>query len=198
LKKCPIFGERKQEMVNFEIKTGIILLAEPFMMDPNFRRTALLLCEHSTHGSLGFVLNRPTNSRIDELIDDFPEFNCPVFWGGPVQTDTLHYLHLAGDLLTDSIQVADGVYWGGEFEELRFLVRSGLILPDQIRFFLGYSGWDEGQLLDETASGSWVPAEMHPNYLFKSQPEMLWQQVMYNKGDSFSVIASIPDGVDWN
>lgn len=185
-------------MVNFEIKTGIILLAEPFMMDPNFRRTALLLCEHSAHGSLGFVMNRPTNSRIDELMDDFPEFDCPVFWGGPVQTDTLHYLHLAGDLMADSIQVADGVYWGGAFEELKFLVRSGLILPDQIRFFLGYSGWDEGQLLDETSSGSWVPAEMHPNYLFKSQPELLWQQVMYNKGNAYSVIASIPDGADWN
>jgi len=122
-------------MVNFEIKTGIILLAEPFMMDPNFRRTALLLCEHSAHGSLGFVMNRPTNSRIDELMDDFPEFDCPVFWGGPVQTDTLHYLHLAGELLADCIQVADGVYWGGAFEELKFLVRSGLILPDQIPLF---------------------------------------------------------------
>ncbi len=185
-------------MVNYEIKNGVILLAEPFMLDPNFRRAAVLLCEHSPEGSLGFIMNRPTDTSIDQLIEDFPEFHSPVFWGGPVQTDTLHYIHNVGDLLDDSIRIADGVHWGGDFEKLKFLITSSLILPENIRFFMGYSGWDEGQLLDEMATGSWVPADMHPNYLFKSKPEMLWQQVMYNKGDAYSVIAFMPDTASWN
>lgn len=185
-------------MVNYEIKNGIILLAEPFMLDPNFRRAAVLLCEHSPEGSLGFIMNRPTDRRIDELIEDFPEFNSNAFWGGPVQTDTIHYVHNVGNLLEDSIKIADGVFWGGDFDKLRFLVDSGLITPSNIRFFMGYAGWDEGQLMDEMATGSWVPADMHPNYVFKSKPEMLWQQVMYNKGDAYSVIAYMPDSANWN
>lgn len=185
-------------MVNYEIKNGIILLAEPFMLDPNFRRSAVLLCEHSSEGSVGFIMNRPTDTRVDQLIEDFPEFNSPIFWGGPVQTDTLHYIHSAGDLLEGSIYVTEGVYWGGDFEKLKFLIHSKLIQPDNIRFFMGYSGWDEGQLIDEMATGSWVLADMHPNYLFKSNPEHLWQQVMYNKGDAYSVIAFMPDTASWN
>lgn len=185
-------------MVNYEIKNGIVLLAEPFMLDPNFRRAAVLLCEHSPEGSLGFIMNRPTDRRIDELIEDFPEFDSTTFWGGPVQTNTIHYLHNVGSLLEDSIKIADGVFWGGDFEKLKFLINSGLVTPTNIRFFMGYAGWDEGQLIDEMATGSWVPADMHPNYIFKSKPEMLWQQVMYNKGDAYSVIAFMPDTANWN
>lgn len=190
--------QRKRAMVNYEIKNGIVLLAEPFMLDPNFRRAAVLLCEHSPEGSLGFIMNRPTDRRIDELIEDFPEFDSTTFWGGPVQTNTIHYLHNVGSLLEDSIKIADGVFWGGDFEKLKFLISSGLVTPTNIRFFMGYAGWDEGQLIDEMATGSWVPADMHPNYIFKSKPEMLWQQVMYNKGDAYSVIAFMPDTANWN
>lgn len=185
-------------MVKYEIKNGIILLAEPFMLDPNFRRAAVLLCEHSPEGSVGFVINRPTEYRIDELLEDFPEFDSIVYQGGPVETNTIHYLHNVGDLLEDCAIVSDGVYWGGDFDKLKFLISSGLITPDNIRFYVGYSGWDEGQLSDEMATGSWVPADMHPNYVFKTNPDSLWQQVMHNKGDVYSVIATMPDTANWN
>ena len=78
-------------MVRQEVASGKVLLAEPFMLDPNFKRSAVLLCEHSEEGSVGFIMNKPLNMRIDELIDGFPEFDSEVFFGGPVQTDTIHY-----------------------------------------------------------------------------------------------------------
>ena len=185
-------------MIGEDIKQGNILLAEPFMLDPNFKRSAVLLCEHSHEGTVGFILNKPLNMRIDELVDGFPEFDSEVLFGGPVQTDTIHYIHNVGNLLEDSREVIDGVYWGGDFEKLKFLISSKLIQPHNIRFFVGYSGWSEGQLVDEMGYGSWVVAEMHANYLFKSNPQELWQQVMENKGDTFSVIAQLPDGLSWN
>ncbi|MBL7792479.1 MAG: YqgE/AlgH family protein, partial [Saprospiraceae bacterium] len=132
-------------MVREEVKNGSLLIAEPFMLDPNFKRAAVLLCEHSPEGSIGFILNKPLGMRIDELIEDFPEFDSEVFFGGPVQTDTIHYIHCVGDLLEESVKLTDGVYWGGDFEKLKFLISSQLILPQDIRFFLGYSGWSEGQ-----------------------------------------------------
>ncbi len=177
-----------------KVKIGDILLAEPFMLDPNFKRAVVLLCSHShEEGSIGYILNRPLDMRIDELIDDFPEFDSMAFFGGPVQTDTIHYVHNLGELVEDSIKISDGVYWGGNFEKLKFLISSGLILPHNIRFFVGYSGWSESQLDDEMDYGSWVLADMHANYLFKTKPDELWQQVMYNKGDAYTVISQMPE-----
>lgn len=186
-------------MVEKDIESGVVLLAEPFMLDPNFRRSAVLLCEHSPEdGSVGFIMNKPLRMRIDELIEDFPEFDSEVFFGGPVQTDTIHYIHNVGDMLEDSRMVVDGVYWGGDFSKLKFLISSQLILPENIRFFVGYSGWSEGQLADEMNIGSWLTAPMDANYLFKSIPSRLWEQVMYNKGNVYTVISQMPEDFSWN
>ena len=184
--------------IDYDITHGRVLLAEPFMLDPNFKRSAVLLCEHSEEGSVGFIMNKPLNMSVDELIEDFPEFDSTVLFGGPVQTDTIHYIHNVGELLDDSVKVTEGVYWGGDFEKLKFLATSNLIKPENIRFFVGYSGWNEGQLHNEMEIGSWLLADMDSNYLFKSDPDDLWQQVMYNKGDAYTVIAQMPDMLNWN
>lgn len=181
--------------MNIRVSKGKVLLAEPYMMDANFGRGVILLCEHNNEGSLGFVLNKEMDVRIDELVGDFPEFNTPVFAGGPVETDTLHYLHDVGDLLEGSIAVGQGIFWGGDFEKLKFLIDAKLIKPHNIRFFMGYSGWSAGQLLEEMNVRSWIVANMHPNYLFKSKPAFLWKQIMHNKGNIFSVIATMPEEI---
>lgn len=184
--------------MNKDPKTGTLLLAEPFMLDPNFKRSAVLLVEHGAEGSVGFVLNRQTEIRVDEVIQDFPEIDAKIYYGGPVGTDTIHYLHCKQDLLEGSDEVCPGVYWGGDFERLKFFIRQQLIQPQDIRFFLGYSGWSEDQLTEELESGSWVTAPMFANYLFKSQPENLWSQVMNNKGSAFSVIAQMGEEPHYN
>jgi len=173
-------------------------MAEPFMLDPNFKRSVILLCEHESDGSLGFILNKSLDMKINDLINDFPKFNAPVYYGGPVQTDTIHYIHNMGELLEDSNEIVSGVFWGGDFEKLKFLISSKLVEPHNIRFFVGYSGWTVGQLKDEMRFGSWVLGDMNSNYLFKSESGGLWQQAMEQKGDSYSVIAQMPDGVLWN
>lgn len=185
-------------MASKKLQSGSILLAEPFMVDPNFKRTAVLLCEHSEDGSIGFVLNKKLDVSLNELLSDFPEFDTMVYFGGPVQTDTIHYIHNVGDLLDESRKIADGVWWGGNFETLKVLIQTELIKPENIRFFIGYSGWSEEQLEEEMESGSWVTADMHPNYVFKSRPDSLWSQIMSNKGDLFTVIANMPDSVTYN
>lgn len=185
-------------MESTKVKNGQILIAEPFMWDSNFKRSVILLCDHNEEGSLGFILNKPLDMRIDELIADFPEFEAPVSFGGPVQTDTVHYIHSVGDLLEGSAKISPGVYWGGDFEKLKVLIRSQLILPKDIRFFVGYSGWSEGQLKEELTEGSWVISEMHANYVFRSNPDELWTEAMTHKGDAFTVIAQMPDYINWN
>jgi len=180
------------------IKSGQILLAEPFMQDPYFRRAVVLLCEHHEEGSLGFILNKSIDMGVNDLMSEFPRFDAEVFYGGPVQTDTLHYVHNLGDLLDESVKVADGVWWGGDFDKLKFLITNGLAEPANIRFFVGYSGWSGGQLGEEMEYESWVAAPMDANYVFKTQPARLWSQVMYNKGDIYEIIADMPEMMSWN
>ncbi|MDX1479560.1 MAG: YqgE/AlgH family protein [Saprospiraceae bacterium] len=177
-----------------DISKGTLLLAEPFMIDPHFKRAVVLLCEHaSEEGSIGFILNKPLHMQINELVADFPEIASEVYFGGPVATETVHFIHNVGELLEDSVEVKRGVFWGGDFEKLKFLIQSKLVLPGNVRFFVGYSGWSSGQLVEELGYKSWVTTEMHANYLFKSKPKHLWQQIMYNLGDRYSVIAQIPE-----
>ncbi len=168
------------------------------MLDPYFRRAAVLLCEHHEQGSLGFILNKSIDMGINDLMSDFPAMDVEVYYGGPVQTDTLHYVHNVGTLLDDSVQVGDGIWWGGDFEKLKFLITSDLIKPANIRFFVGYSGWSAGQLNDELESGSWVLTESDANYIFKVKPSELWSVAMHNKGNLFEVLADMPDNISWN
>ncbi|MCL4153824.1 UNVERIFIED_CONTAM: hypothetical protein GTU68_050649, partial [Idotea baltica] len=89
------------------------------MHDPYFHRGVVLLCEHHAEGSLGFIINKPLEMSLNELVEDFPEIESPVYYGGPVGNDTLHYIHNVGELLPDSVEVAPGVYWGGDFHKLK-------------------------------------------------------------------------------
>ncbi len=180
------------------VKKGKVLLAEPFSLDSNFKRSAVILTEHDEEGSVGFIINKPLEIKIEELLSSFPEFEARVYFGGPVATDSIHYLHNVGDLLDDSIKVRRGIYWGGDFEKLKFLINTQLILPRNIRFYVGYSGWSSGQLHEELDFGSWVIADMHANYLFKSKPTRLWETIMTNKGNVYSVIAKVPEAPNWN
>lgn len=181
-----------------QVKNGKMLLAKPFMNDPYFRRSAVLLCEHHAQGSIGFILNKTIDMGVNDLMSNFPSFDAEVFYGGPVQTDTLHYIHNVGNLLDGSIKVAEGVWWGGDFDKLKFLISSQLIYPENIRFFVGYSGWGRGQLNEEIEFGSWLMTDADANYVFKTKPRKLWSQAMYNKGDKYEILAHIPEFVSWN
>lgn len=183
-----------------EIKVGSSLIAEPFMMDTNFKRAVVGICEHSEDkGTVGFILNKPINMSISELIGDIDsDEKFEVYYGGPVATDTLHYIHNVGDLLEESIKVTNGIYWGGNFKKLKFLIESGIINRGNIRFYIGYSGWESGQLEKELQIGSWVVSDLYPNYVFKSKSSVLWQQALKNKGNTFSIIAQIPNYISHN
>ncbi len=182
-----------------EIETGTLLLAEPFMEDSNFKRASLLVCDHSDDdGTVGFILNKPLNIPLNDLLANFPEVTNHVFFGGPVQTDTIHYIHNCGDLLESSQEVCEGVWWGGNFDQLKSLMESKVILSESIRFFVGYSGWSPGQLRDELQLGSWVIGEMEDTYLFDADARSLWQTALSDKGSHFEVIANMPEKMNWS
>lgn len=170
------------------------------MEDPHFKRAVVVVCEHSrAEGTLGFIVNKPLSMRLNDLLDRFPDFDAEVFYGGPVATDTIHYLHTRGDLLPDSVRLTSGLYWGGNFETLKMLIQNQLIQPQDIRFFLGYAGWGAGQLHEEMRESSWLLAHLHANYVFKSPAdEELWSEVLRQEGNAKAIIGGLPKEITWN
>lgn len=178
-----------------DLGTGKLLIAEPFMQDGFFSRSVIFITDYHESGTVGFILNRPLRMNLKNLISDFPQFPGSVFVGGPVSRDTVHYIHTAGEILEGSKEIITGVYWGGEFNQLKFLISNGVIKPRDIRFFVGYSGWSPGQLeFEMEESNSWLVENSDPNYIFYPQNEIdLWQQILSHKGNSFKVLASMPE-----
>jgi len=177
---------------NLKPKKGSFLVSEPFLPDPNFERTVVLLCEHNEEGSFGFVLNKISTVMLEDIIEDINEFEYPVYVGGPVQQDTLHFLHKA-DYLEGGVEIGDGLYWGGNFEQLLILIESKAINPDDFRFFVGYSGWGPGQLDDELEADSWIVAhDATKQLVFENDNDSLWKTVLEKLGGRFSLYSKYP------
>ncbi|MBL0145523.1 MAG: YqgE/AlgH family protein [Chitinophagaceae bacterium] len=107
------------------------------------------MCEHNQDGCVGFVLNRLYEYRLDELNVDFKGFPIPIYYGGPVEMTSIHFIHQYPDLIPDAIKICDDIYWGGNFETLTTLIKNRSIDLNKLKIFIGYSGWDKNQLEDE-------------------------------------------------
>ncbi|MCC6584892.1 MAG: YqgE/AlgH family protein [Chitinophagales bacterium] len=176
---------------DFNIEKGDLLVAEPFMKDPSFKRTVTLICEHNTEGSIGLVLNRPSIFRVNEMIPNFPAFQSTVYYGGPVGMDRLNYIHSYGDLVSDSIHIKDNLYWNGNFEQLKTLIKERQILPHNIKFFAGYAGWEGGQLNEEMQDNSWIVSKDYPE-IFKMS-EYMWHDVLIKMGGKNKLLSTFPE-----
>lgn len=171
---------------------GKMLVSEPYLPDPNFERTIVLLCEHNDDGSFGFVLNKSSMAKITDVMEGFEDFDAQVFVGGPVQQDTLHYLHRCNEL-ENAIPIVDDIYWGGDFENLKFLINTKQLTPSDVKFFLGYSGWSTGQLEGELDVDSWIVSDKFDSSLvFETDPQEMWRRSLEIMGGRFSVYSKYP------
>jgi putative transcriptional regulator len=171
---------------------GVILISDPFLKDPNFMRTVVLLCEHNQQGSFGLVLNRPFEQQLNDFIPELEGYRVPVYYGGPVQPDTLHFVHHVPELIPESQAIADGVYWGGSFKLVLEKMRNRTLDLGQIKFFLGYSGWGSGQLTDELTQKSWLTVGATCQLVFRSQHQHTWRQAILKLDSPFHEIANYP------
>lgn len=171
---------------------GILLIADPFLKDPNFLRTVVFLCEHNNDGSFGFVLNRQYENTLDELIPELEGHRIPVYYGGPVQLDSIHFLHRYPDEIPGGQEVINGVYWGGDFDAVIDLVKSPSFNPEKIRFFIGYSGWSEGQLNEELTEKSWLTVKADRRLIFHKEAAEIWKDSIKHLGGDYGIMANFP------
>jgi len=175
-----------------ELGAGKILIADPFLKDPNFFRSVILLCDHRNEGSFGFVMNRQLDQPIGELIEALDGCSFPVYDGGPVQKDTVHFLHQCPDLISGGTEIINGIFWGGDFEEVTELLRLNKISESMIRFYLGYSGWSDGQLENEMKEKTWLISDGNKKLVFHNNAEMIWKDAVKQLGSEYEQIINYP------
>lgn len=177
---------------------GKVLISEPFIGDQYFKRSVVLLTEHSKEGSVGFVLNKPVDIKVKEVIKGFPNIETVVSMGGPVGTDTIHYLHTLGEIIPGSVHVFEDLYWGGNFETVKDMLETGLISDHKIRFFVGYSGWAPKQLEREISEDSWVITQIPPIKIMENRSSDSWKEALVHLGKKYKLWANFPDNPDLN
>ena len=177
---------------------GRVLIAEPFLNDTYFKRSVVFITEHNDEGSVGFVLNKPIELKVQDVIQNFPFIDAGISIGGPVNTNTLHYIHTLGNLIPESIKVLDNIYWGGDFETVKDYISEGVIGKEQIRFFLGYSGWGAQQLENELQENAWLVAEINSEMIMKGEEVGFWNQILEKMDSKYQVWANFPENPGLN
>lgn len=172
---------------------GSLLVSEPFILDPNFERSVVMLCEHSQDGTVGLVLNHRSNIFLSDIMEDVTREDFPIYVGGPVQNDALFFLHCSAEKIPGGTPIGKDLFWGGDLERLLFLINEDIVQPSEIKFFLGYSGWASGQLEEEIRQNSWaVHSTFDPTLPFLEKGEELWKQALISLGPKYAHVANFP------
>lgn len=184
-------------MSSLTIKKGRLLIAEPALTgDISFNRAVVLMVDHNPEGSVGFILNKALDTTLADLVPEV-KTDFRLYNGGPVDQDNLYFLHKIPDRLPGSFEIADGIFWGGDFELLLEELKNGTIKPDEIKFFLGYSGWMPQQLDSEIKANSWIIFENDYN-VFNVDSAVFWKEKMKELGGDYLIWSNAPENPNYN
>tara|TARA_B100001248_G_C27199817_1_gene370719 strand:- start:44 stop:589 length:546 start_codon:yes stop_codon:yes gene_type:complete len=178
---------------------GKLIVATPSILgDFNFRRSVILLASHKTSGSIGFILNKKLNYKLNDIVEDV-NIKFPLFYGGPVEQDNLFYLHRLGNVIPDSIEINSSLSWNGDFKFVTKLINENKIKLNDIRFFLGCSSWSNGQLEKELDEKSWEPFEIvSTEKVLRMKIQNMWKKCMISLGGKYRLWSNAPENPNFN
>ncbi|MDR2968679.1 MAG: YqgE/AlgH family protein [Tannerellaceae bacterium] len=173
---------------------GRILISEPSFQDAYFRRSVVLLVDHNSNGSMGFVLNKKTNLFVNIF---FPELEkchpMPIYLGGPVSTNRLFFIHTLGDtIIPDALPVGGKLFFDGDFNVLKQYILNDHSIEGKVKFFLGYSGWTGGQLEREIDEYSWVVGSPNCESILSADGESYWKTSLARMGKHYRTWINFP------
>lgn len=163
------------------LKKGIFLVASPNLSDPNFRETVILICRHGSRGTMGLIVNQPSDMPLSEALPSIPALkgkSHTLFVGGPVRPRGLLMLFRAEERAENTQHVFDGVYWGGNLEMVQRMATQPKH-TDKFRVFGGHAGWSHGQLESEIAKGAWIVVPANVESIFDKEPDRLWSDLVH-------------------
>ncbi len=174
------------------IAPGMLLVSDPFLQDNHFERSVILVCDHNEEGTFGFCINKKSEYSLGDLLDESSEVEIPVYLGGPVEQNTLHFIHHAGEAIENAIALGNGIFWGGDFEQVKLRIASGIDQAEDYKFFLGYSGWGPSQLKNEIESDTWLIFEAKNEWVFQTEADSIWKTILIQQGGIFAQMANYP------
>lgn len=174
------------------------MVSKPFLDDPYFKRTVILLCDHNEEGSFGFVLNKYVDLDLSDIKLNIPGVGDKLAIGGPVENKNVYYLHRYGDEMPGSIHITGDLYMGGVFDDLKVLMASAEFDHNKVRFFIGYSGWTADQLLEELNTESWYVTDCNPELVMNTEMDNLWGEVLREMGGDYANLANFPSDPSMN
>ncbi|MDR0794680.1 MAG: YqgE/AlgH family protein [Tannerella sp.] len=179
---------------------GRLLISEPFLQNIYFQRAVILLVEHNLKGSMGFVLNKRTNLIINDFFPEMKYFpDIPIYLGGPVHSNHLFFIHtLGGEIIPDGVKVAENLYFDGHFEVLKRYIMQGGAVEGKVKFFLGYSGWSENQLIDEIIRDSWLVCNSSIKNIMRAEGDAFWNHSIDSLGSPYKTWKNYPKNPEWN
>lgn len=172
---------------------GHILIAEPFLAGSYFNRSIIILASYNENGAIGFILNKKVDYPVEDLFVNFPDFDSEIHIGGPVGTDSVYFIHSLGDAIPGSIHIKENLYWGGDFDTLKMQIKLGLVNSQQVRFFLGYSGWEAGQLEEEIKENSWLVTDVPQTELMTIDENSMWAESVRAMGGKYKMWENFPE-----
>ena len=180
---------------------GYFLIANPVLPDPNFSRTVVLLCNHDDQGSFGLVINKSAELDSEDVFNDIEVLNSysgKIYLGGPVSQAQVFYLCRSREALPELDLVCPGIYLGMSWDLLESVMEK-LENPDQdLRFYLGYSGWGAGQLAGEMERKSWLTCEASDVFTFGENEDKIWEDVVLSLGKDYQYLVKAPVNPQWN
>lgn len=177
---------------------GDFLISEPFMQDPNFQRSVVLLCQQQDDGYVGFTINRKIDYLVGDLVEELADCTIPLFDGGPVGKEQMFFLHTMPEIIAGGIMINDGIYWGGDFDTVKQLAQTQTIDAKRIKFIVGYSGWEAGQLEDEMKEKSWLFTPAQSKIVFQQETPSIWKNAVGLLGDAYRPIINYPKDPSFN
>lgn len=170
---------------------GSLLIAYPLLNDGYFNRSVVYVTSHNDEGSFGFIMNFKTQFKLRDVRPQIMNGNFPIYEGGPVGKDQLFFLHTLGKQITDAHHIKDNIYFGGDFNQMLEMVEHGKVKQNEVRFFVGYSGWDEGQIEREIRAKSWIVNSGDNSDLLLIDQNELWKQKLEEQKQSYGIFARI-------
>jgi putative transcriptional regulator len=177
---------------NKKLKVGSILISEPMLEDYYFRRAVILILDCDDNGAMGVVLNKPIFIDINEVISGLSSKPFPLFSGGPVEIDRVFFLHQLSDVISESELIIDKVFWSGKQEDFAQYLGTTDYDESKIKAFIGYSGWESGQLEKEIKEGRWVIIDGDSKSIFQEDVNSLWMDMVKSLGEDYHVWLNFP------
>lgn len=188
---------RKRTTRIIKPKPGALLISEPFNPEPSFKRSVILMSQHNAQGSIGFIINKPTQLLVHEALEDFPESDAIIYWGGNLKTDSIYYIHSIADL-PGANKICQGIYWGGDYAQLKVMIESGEVDVDDIKFIAGFCAWNPGELDQEVEQESWWLSIADAYSVFVEEPTVIWGNVLQRMGHVYGILNDFPVDPEMN